>query len=153
AQVVPLIANAYADGGIPPDSDAAVNQTFRAVGIDRRANAEVWRQDGPLSAQIAAPGRIVNKGLIDAERGVVILNGDDILNGTTTAGVGGIIRANTSITRNGEIFLDARLQLTLAPSSSIQTLPAENGESIPRSAMENFAPASIEMQGTPVDFE
>ncbi|HWU54486.1 MAG TPA: hypothetical protein VN175_03230, partial [Rhizomicrobium sp.] len=63
-----------------------------------------------------------------------------------------VIQANTSITRNGQIYLDARLKLTL-DGGSLQILPTENGETIPDSALSNFAPGSIEMRGVTVDME
>ena len=65
----------------------------------------------------------------------------------------GIIRADTSITRDGEIFLDARLNLTLTGGSSIQILPDENGETVPLSAIANFKPGSVEMRGNNVALE
>src|SRR5262249_2864787 len=72
--------------------------------------------------------------------------------GSAAPGVSGVIRANTSITRDGEVFLDARLKLTL-DGGLVQILPDENGETIPQSAVANFHPGSIEMQGVVVDME
>lgn len=160
AQAVQLIANAYPDGAT---SDAnVVSSTFRAVGvnttlinqqlIDGPAITDspiLWRQDG--AGQITQPGKVSNTGLIDAERGVVILNGDIVANGSAApGGAGGVIRANTSITRNGQIFLDARLQLSLS-GGSLQILPSENGETIPESALSNFKPGLVEMRGRTVE--
>src|SRR5262249_40292140 len=102
------------------------------------------------TGEITAPGQVSNTGVINAERGVVILNGDLVTNGSASAS--GVIRTDTSITRNGQIFLDARLKLTLA-NGSIQILPAENGETIPVSALSNFAAGQIEMRGYTVDLE
>ena len=151
AQTVRLTPNAYPDGGISLDSDDHQKQTFRGVGFETSLDPSVWRQDGDPGALISAPGSAINNGLIDAERGVVILNGDYVANGASGQNSGAVIRANTSITRNGEIFLDARLQLTL--NGGIQILPAENGETIPKSAIGNFKPGSIEMRGQTVDLE
>ena len=81
-----------------------------------------------------------------------ILNGDYVTN-ATAGGVGGIIRADTSVTRNGQIFLDARIQLTLAEGSSVQILPDDNAETIPLSAIANFHPGSVEMRGNVVSLE
>ena len=164
AQAVQLIANAYPDG-LPRDQRTAASPTFRAVGVNsvltggtQLANGPaisetpiIWRTDGPSSAQISAPGSIINTGLIDAERGVVILNADDITNGSSEPD-SGIIRANTSITRNGQIFLDARLNLNLK-NGIVEILPDENGETIPQSALANFNAGSIDLRGTLVDFE
>ena len=159
AQKIQLTPNAYPDGGIPAPSDTSqsASQSFRAVGVNTtepiRASDPTsplnnppnpWRLDG--KGQITAPGTVTNAGLINAERGVVILNGDNVTNS-------GVISANTSVTRNGQIFLDARIQLKLAGSSNIQALPAENGETIPLSAIDKFAPATIEMRGNVVDFD
>ena len=152
AQQVQLIANAYPDGGILTTSANTRAQTFRAVGVNTTTFAsatvphpDVWRRDGPASAQISAPGSVINRGFIDAERGVVILNGDNVINGASAETGAGIIRANTSVTRDGEIFLDARLQLTV--DGSIQVLPDENGETIPQSAIASFNAGSVEMRG------
>src|SRR4029079_11690356 len=107
---------------------------------------------GRDSARISAPGKVTNSGLISAERGVVILNGDLVTNGSSGGSGPGVIQANTSITRNGQIFLDARLQVTL-DGGSLQILPTENGETIPDSARSSFSPGSIEMRGEIVDIE
>jgi filamentous hemagglutinin family protein len=162
AQAVQLIANAYPDG-VPREDAAVASSTFRAVGVNTILTGGqiqnggeitdspiIWRTDGPASAQISSPGKVTNSGLLNAERGVVILNGDLVTNGSSSGP--GVIRANTSITRNGQIYLDARLQLTLA-GGSIQILPTENGETIPDSAVGNFAPGSVEMRGEVIDIE
>src|SRR6185437_15203622 len=131
-----------------------------------QSEIDPWRTDGVKGAEITAPGTVTNTGLLDAERGVVILNGDDVTNGAlvdkatgATLQVG-VIKADTSITRNSEIFLDARLKLTVAGGSNIQIMPDENGETIPESAILNstsanpsFLPGSIEMSGNTVDIE
>jgi filamentous hemagglutinin family protein len=160
AQAVQLIANAYPDGFLS-DSQALAVGTFRAVGVNTvlgggtpitngptvSTNPIVWRQDG--IGEITAPGQVVNSGLINAERGTVILNGDLVTNGSAT---GGVIKADTSITRNGQIYLDARLKLTLA-NGSVQTLAKDNGETVPASAQGNFAPGKIEMRGYTIDIQ
>src|SRR6185312_8661815 len=97
--------------------------TFRAVGVNTTFTGGslggglqvtsapiIWRQDGPDSARISAPGKVTNSGLISAERGVVILNGDLVTNGSSGGSGPGVIQTNTSITRNGQIYLDARLK-------------------------------------------
>ncbi|HJT44108.1 MAG TPA: filamentous hemagglutinin family protein [Rhizomicrobium sp.] len=158
AQAVQLIANAY------PDGFSGARSTFRAVGVNTTFTSSripdgppitdipiIWRTDGPLSAQISSPGRVTNSGLINAERGVVILNGDLVTNGASGGGLA-VIQANTSITRNGQIFLNGRLQVNLR-GGSLQILPAENGETIPDSASDKFAPGSITIQGQVVNIE
>ncbi|HXJ03315.1 MAG TPA: filamentous hemagglutinin N-terminal domain-containing protein, partial [Micropepsaceae bacterium] len=156
AQQVQLIPNRYPDGGVAADLTVDASQTFRAVGVNSVSGStnvtppDVWRLDGPISGQIVQPGSVVNHGVINAERGVVILNGDNVTNGPGDE-PGGIIQANTSITRNGQVFLDARVNLNL--SGEIQILPAENGETIPASAIANFHPASLEMQGNVIDLQ
>ena len=157
AQAVQLIANAYPDGNTADPAG-----TFRAVGVNTTISALnngqqlsapiIWRLDGPASAQISAPGRVTNSGLINAERGVVILNGDLVTNESLPGGGPGVIQANTSITRNGQIYLDGRLQVRLA-GGSLQILPSENGETIPDSALNNFSPGLVEMRGDIVDLE
>ncbi len=152
------------------DPSVVTVPTFRAVGPNMQLNPsntsneiDPWRNDGVKSAEITKPGAVINTGLLNAERGVIILNGDDVTNGALVNSAGvttqvGVIQADTSITRNSEIFLDARLKLTIADGSSIQILPDENGETIPESAIANasvsnpaFVPGSVEMSGNTVD--
>ncbi len=170
AQQVQLLANNYATGGQGSVGPVVAKvPTFRAVGPNLQLNPsnaseiDPWRTDGVTGAEIHAPGAVVNTGLLDAERGVIILNGDDVTNGALVNAAGvttqvGVIQADTSITRNSEIFLDARLKLTIANGSSIQVMPDENGETIPESAIADasvsspaFVPGSIEMSGNTVD--
>ncbi|HEX3487412.1 MAG TPA: filamentous hemagglutinin family protein [Micropepsaceae bacterium] len=162
AQAIQLTPNAYLDDGKGSfeSGQLTTSPTFRAVGLNTTATALLpggvgvpWRIDGVESAEITGPGtgpnsggRITNNGVIQSDRGVVIVNGDVV----TQAGV---IQTNTSITRDGEIFLDARLKLTLASGSSTQILPDENGETAPLSAIASFTPGSIEMRGNVVDLE
>ncbi|HTJ62405.1 MAG TPA: filamentous hemagglutinin family protein [Alphaproteobacteria bacterium] len=173
AQQVQLVANAYPAGGIGGVTPTGITteSTFRAVGPNMQLNpsnaAEIdpWRTDGNKGAEISTPGRVTNTGMLNAERGVVILNGDEVTNGALFDSTGaatqvGVIRADTSITRNSQIFLDARLKLTLSGGSSIQIMPDENGETIPQSALSSassdspsFVPGSIEMSGNTVDIE
>jgi filamentous hemagglutinin family protein len=172
AQQVQLLPNNYALGGQGSVSPGVVTvPTFRAVGPNLQLNPQdtseidPWRTDGVKNAEISAPGAVVNTGLLDADRGVIILNGDDVTNGALVNQAGvttqvGVIRADTSITRNSEIFLDARLKLTIADGSSIQIMPDENGETIPESAIlaststnPSFLPGAVEMSGNTVDIE
>jgi filamentous hemagglutinin family protein len=172
AQRVQLVANNYAMGGIGTVTPTVTTQsTFRAVGPNMQLNpsnaAEIdpWRTDGVANAEISAPGAVTNTGLLNADRGVIILNGDDVTNGALVNSAGvttqvGVIRADSSITRNSQIFLDARLKLSLSGGASIQIMPDENGETIPQSAISSassgnpsFVPGSIEMSGNTVDIE
>jgi filamentous hemagglutinin family protein len=172
AQQVQLLPNVYAAGGQGTVNPSVTTvPTFRAVGPNLQLNpsdtAEIdpWRTDGVTTAEISNPGKVVNTGLLDAERGVIILNGDNVTNGALFDKTGavtqiGVIRADTSISRNSEIFLDARIKLTIADGSSIQIMPDKNGEAIPESAILNatstnpsFVPGTIEMSGNNVDIE
>lgn len=172
AQRLQLTPNIYAGGGAYVSTDPTQKiGTFRAVGVSftldaQNANASLpWRTDGAKSGQIATPGSVVNTGLINAQRGVVILNGDTVSNGALRDSNGnitqsGVIRADTSITRNSQIFLDARVSVTLDGGSSIQVLPDENGETIPLSTVESsttsnpsFVAGAVEMRGNTVDIE
>ncbi len=165
AQAVQLTPGAYLDAGIGSATGNGSGQaftlntdpTFRGVGVNftqpvlypggpTTPMAAPWRLDG--SGQISAPGTVTNAGFIDASRGVVILNGDNVANSA-----GGVIEANTGISRNGQIFLDGRLNLTLAAGSTVQILPDETGETLPASTISDFQPGKIEMQGHLVDFE
>ena len=161
AQAVQLTPNEYPDGNIGPPAVA----TFRGTGINttQGGNSPVWLTGGSGAGEITAPGTVTNNGLIYGERGIIILNGDDVTQN-------GIIEADTSVSRNGEIFLNARLQLNLGSNSITQILPDgfslalsangtpeivpdPNGETIPLSAIQNFTPGSIEMSGDLVDFQ
>ncbi len=176
AEQLQLTPNIYAAGGqVNPTSATAPLSTFRAVGVNFNLDSSdssavtPWRTVGPNSnpnaGLIRTPGQVINTGLIDAERGVVILNGDEVTNGALKSTSGattqvGVIEAATSITRNSQIFLDARLRLTLATGSTVQILPDENGETIPLSAVQSasasnpsFVPGLVEMQGNTVDMQ
>lgn len=161
AQVVQLTPGAYIDGGIGSGGDLvlALPQTnFRGTGVNFTDPtlfptgpnglplAAPWALSG--SAQITAPGSVTNNGYIDAPRGIVILNGDDVTNGANA-----VIAADTSISRDGQIFLDARLNLTLAANSTLQLLPDETGETLTVSSIGAFQPGAVELQGNVVDFE
>jgi filamentous hemagglutinin family protein len=170
AQQLQLTPNIYAEAGVGSPGNPV--STFRAVGVNIKLDPQdesalaPWRTGVANGAdEIKAPGTVINTGLIDAERGVVILNGDEVTNGAlyNAAGVAtqsGVIEASTSITRNSEIYIDARLQLTLSGGSSIQILPDENGETIPLSAIldstaaaPSFVAGSIEVSGNTVNME
>ncbi len=172
AQQVQLVANNYAISGKGTITPTVItDSTFRAVGPNMQLNPsnsaqiDPWRTDGVKGAEITSPGAVVNTGLLDADRGVIILNGDNVTNGALVNSAGavtqvGVIRADTSITRNSDIFLDARLKLTLAGGASVQIMPDENGETIPLSAIAastgaapSFVPGAIEMSGNTVDVE
>jgi filamentous hemagglutinin family protein len=163
AQAVQLTPNAYLDAGVGQGhfstNSYTPDPTFRGVGVNfispelfpggtNTVNSNPvpapWRIDG--KGEITAPGSITNSGLVNATRGVVILNGDDVTNS-------GGIAASTSISRNAQVFLDARLNLTLGPGSIIASLPDETGETVPLSTASNFLPASIQMQAHLIDLE
>jgi filamentous hemagglutinin family protein len=97
-------------------------------------------------------GQVTNPGLIETPRGTTILNGDQIT-------MSGVISADTSITRNSQVFLDAVTSVDMSGTISIQ--PFENGETLPLSnvpgvsnnSVAAFVPGSVEISAYRVTLE
>ncbi len=152
AQQISLTPNTYTPN--TPNSSGISAISIRGVGVQFSTNPlnasslqdSRWRTDGDLADEITVPGQVTNTGLINADQGTVILNGDYVWQG-------GVIQANTGTGRNGAVFLDSQLQTTLAAASSTLSLPSEDGTTIALRAITSFVPGSIEVSGNTIDLE
>lgn len=147
AEQISLVPNAYPEAGI--------TSGFNAVGVQFNDDGYVAPPGVPASPApvrwnvngfVTTPGEVTNTGLIESDRGTVILNGDYVWQG-------GVIQADTSVSRNGSIFLNSTIQTTLTAASSTQILPDEDGGTIPIAAIGSFVPGQVEMSGNTVDIE
>lgn len=109
---------------------------------------------------LAGTGTVGHDGLIDASRGIVVMNGDRIAveNPKDTNGgslrdaagnlVQGVISVDTGIERNAMVLLRAATSVTM--NGVISSLPFDDGSTLPSgtssgSSVQSFAPAYIEM--------
>jgi filamentous hemagglutinin family protein len=125
---------------------------FRGTGFQIQQYAAKYRVDfTPLSPTYApGTGLVTHDGLIETPRGIVVMNGDQI-----TIDRSGVISADTSITRNSMVLLDAATRVTMNGTISIQA--DQNGETLPLlsgaatgnsgSTVQSFTPAFVEMSG------
>ncbi|MES2194871.1 MAG: filamentous hemagglutinin family protein [Pseudomonadota bacterium] len=105
-------------------------------------------------------GTVTHDGLIDASRGIVVMNGDKVLvdNPRDAAGgslrdsignlIQGVISVDTSIERNSMVLLRAATSVTM--NGVISSLPFDDGATLPSgsssgSTVQGFTPAYIEM--------
>ncbi len=166
AQELLLTPYAYADIGQVPggstDPASVVSSTHRFTGVAFSVESGTTTP-APLQSPwltTGLTGTVSNGGVITAERGTVILNGDEVTQG-------GVIQANTSITRNAAIFLTARDQLTLLPGSSTQELPDDTidpstgacttstgaCETLPANSTATFTTPEIDLRGNLISFD
>lgn len=102
---------------------------------------------------LAGTGAVVHDGLIDASRGIVVMNGDTVTIGnpkdasghalTDSAGklIQGVISVDTSIDRNSFVLLRAATSVTM--NGVISSLPVDDGAA-GLTSTQSFAPAYIE---------
>lgn len=103
---------------------------------------------------LAGTGAVTHDGVIDASRGIVVMNGDTVTIGnpkdasghdlTDSAGrlIQGVISADTSIDRNSFVLLRAATSVTM--NGVISSLPVDDGAA-GLTSTQSFAPAYIEM--------
>lgn len=103
---------------------------------------------------LAGTGAVVHDGLIDASRGIVVMNGDAVTIGnpkdasghalTDSAGklIQGVISVDTSIDRNSFVLLRAATSVTM--NGVISSLPVDDGAA-GLTSTQSFAPAYIEV--------
>lgn len=103
---------------------------------------------------LAGTGAVVHDGLIDASRGIVVMNGDTVTIGnpkdasghalTDSAGklIQGVISVDTSIDRNSFVLLRAATSVTM--NGVISSLPVDDGAA-GLTSTQSFAPAYIEV--------
>lgn len=105
------------------------------------------------STYLPGTGAVVHDGLIDASRGIVVMNGDTVTIGNPTDASGhaltesagkliqGVISADTSIDRNSFVLLRAATSVTM--NGVISSLPVDDGAAgLP--STQSFTPAYIE---------
>lgn len=103
---------------------------------------------------LAGTGAVKHDGLIDASRGIVVMNGDTVAIGNPTDASGhaltdsagrliqGVISVDTSIDRNSFVLLRAATSVTM--DGVISSLPVDDGAA-GLTSTQSFAPAYIEM--------
>lgn len=103
---------------------------------------------------LAGTGAVKHDGVIDASRGIVVVNGDTVTIGNPTDASGhdltdsagrliqGVISADTSIDRNSFVLLRAATSVTM--NGVISSLPVDDGAA-GLTSTQSFAPAYIEM--------
>lgn len=125
-------------------NDAATADSSRPLGYPTAAGG----------TYLAGTGAIKHDGLIDASRGIVVMNGDTVAIGNPTDASGhaltdsagkliqGVISADTSIDRNSFVLLRAATSVTM--NGVISSLPVDDGAAgLP--STQSFTPAYIEM--------
>lgn len=104
-----------------------------------------------LTSYAAGTGNVTNSGLITTPAGITILNGNVIK-------MDGVISADTSISRNSQVFIDAVTSVNL--SGTISILPLDNGDtalpwggssSSSSSSVATFAAPTVSITGYQVD--
>ncbi|BBF93154.1 filamentous haemagglutinin family protein [Blastochloris tepida] len=153
AQALTITPGAYAAATIPDSVLADGSESFRGTGFEIQHYADRYfvSPDGAVRPSTgsyrAGTGSIINDGLIETPRGITVMNGDLI-----SIGAEGVISADTSISRNSMVLLDAATRVKLDGTISIQ--PYENGETLPllsdsstdgESTVQTFTPAFVEM--------
>jgi filamentous hemagglutinin family protein len=149
AQAITFLPGAYQAATFP---SAVLSGTgFRGIGFQLQQYASSYTAQGgvPRFGYIQGTGGVTNDGLIETPRGIVVMNGD-----TITIGQQGVISADTSITRNSMVLLDAATSVDM--EGTISVLPDQNGETLPlvngsattgSSTSQTFNPPFIEMSG------
>jgi filamentous hemagglutinin family protein len=128
ARTISLTPQSYPAGALPNDPmNPGKTVAFRATGFTTTQYAPVYDQASGTpnpnsSPYLSGTGTVTQGGLVQTPRGTALLSGDKIL-------VSGVISADTSITRNSNVLLDAATSIDVSGTISIQ--PYENGETLP----------------------
>ncbi|MDR3468735.1 MAG: filamentous hemagglutinin family protein [Xanthobacteraceae bacterium] len=159
ARAVALIPNVYApttNEAIGDNTAASAITNIRGTGFAITPDFITSGVSAGTAAQTYQPntGSVINSGIISTPAGVTILNGYAVAVAPT-----GVISADTSISRNSQVFLDAVASVNLAGTISIQ--PLDNGDtplpwggnssSSNGSTVVTFTPPSIEMSAVQVN--
>jgi filamentous hemagglutinin family protein len=143
AQQITLKPGSYTATAIPPE---LVEAGFRGTGFQIKQYAARYALINDILTPIATPtnpgyrpgtGLVVNNGLIETPRGIVVMNGDRV-----NVGAAGVISADTGISRNSIVLLDAATSVNL--DGTISILPASDGADN-NDTNPNFAPAFVSM--------
>ncbi|UFW89523.1 filamentous hemagglutinin family protein [Bradyrhizobium barranii] len=109
---------------------------------------------GAAGTYLAGTGAVKHDGVIDASRGILVMNGDTVAIGNPTDASGhaladsagrliqGVISVDTSIDRNSFVLLRAATSVTM--NGVISSLPVDDGAA-GLASTQSFAPAYIEM--------
>ena len=131
ARTITLLPGAYRSGVLQTDPLSTTNAdvTFRGTGFAFSQYASSYDANGvPSGKYLNDPvtkivtGVVTQGGLVETPRGTAVLAGDKIF-------MGGVISADTSVTRNGSVLLDAITSVNVSGTISIQ--PFENGDTLP----------------------
>ncbi|ABD88542.1 filamentous haemagglutinin family protein [Rhodopseudomonas palustris] len=165
ARIIDLIPNGYsalptAVLGTDADGNAL---TFRGTEFMLSQFGSAYDSSGYPTVQggfnyLAGTGAVTHDGLIEASRGIVIMNGDKIAINNPGGGslrdasgtlIQGVISVDTSIDRNSMVLLRAATSVTL--NGVISSLPFDDGaDPLPSgsssgSTVQSFTPAYIEL--------
>ncbi|MET4206742.1 filamentous hemagglutinin family protein [Bradyrhizobium sp. LA2.1] len=164
ARTIDVVPNGYS---LLPDSvlgkdDKGNTIKFRGTEFRLSQFASVYNPDDPqapfgypkTSTYLPGTGAVVHDGLIDASRGIVVMNGDTVAIGNPKDASGhgladstgkliqGVISVDTSIDRNSFVLLRAATSVTM--NGVISSLPVDDGAA-GLTSTQSFAPAYIEM--------
>jgi filamentous hemagglutinin family protein len=158
ARGVALVPNVYAvtDSTVDTNSPNGTITSIRGTGFSITPSFITSGNNAGTAAQTYLPntGNVINSGIISTPAGITILNGYAV-----TVAPTGVISADTSISRNSQVFLDAVASVNFAGTISIQ--PLDNGDTpLPwggssstssGSTVATFTPPSIEMSAYQVN--
>lgn len=122
-----LTPGSYRPGILPKDPLTPANDvTFRGTGINfsqYSSNSSYSATGVPTNSfALTGTGTVTQGGMVATPRGTALLTGDRVV-------MSGVISADTSVTRNSSVLLDAVTSVNVSGTISIQ--PFENGESLP----------------------
>ncbi len=164
ARTVELVPNGFT---VLPDAVLGTDSsgdplTLRGTEFRMSPFASSYRSDGYSrdNRYLAGTGAVTHDGLIDASRGIVIMNGDrisvdnpkDVNGGSLRDAAGnlvqGVISVDTSIERNSMVLLRAATSVSM--NGVISSLPFDDGSELPSGAaagstVQSFTPAYIEL--------
>lgn len=131
-----------------PSNVLPSNVTYRATDfkLSQFASKYAFGSGTPLTTTYApGTGIVTNDGLIETPRGVTQMNGDRI-----TIGQGGVISADTGITRNSMVLLRAATSVDLEGTISALAYDDPLTKSLPTggsagSIVQSFTPAYVEL--------
>lgn len=149
ARTIDLVAGGYwkLPSNVLP-SNVTGDVTYRATDfkLTQFASKYAFGSGIPLSTTyVPGTGIVTNDGLIETPRGVTQLNGDRI-----TIGQGGVISADTGITRNSMVLLRAATSVDLEGTISALAYDDPLAKSLPLggsagSIVQSFTPAYVEL--------
>jgi filamentous hemagglutinin family protein len=161
ARTIDLVPNGYSalpSAVLGTDSSTGKSVPFRGTEfrISQFASSYSSASGYPTSyTYLPGTGAVTHDGLIDASRGIVIMNGDKIAIGNPTDAGGhnltdpvtsnlvqGVISIDTSVDRNGMVLLRAATSVTM--NGVITSLPYDDGAP-PLPTGTSFAPPYVEM--------